>query len=331
MKTKIVYVVVCGKNNTYIEQATISACSVRRYNPDVRILLLVDNRTNELINNGRKLIKNYVSEIIEVPVPYEYDNKMRSRYIKTTVRDNVKGDYLFIDTDTIVTGDLSEIDSCKYELAAVRDLHTSLDKTPNLLMVDSHAKKMGWKMNQLDYKYFNSGVMYVKDTPMAHDFYKKWYKNWLIKAKLGLYTDQPALAYANSQCGYVIGELHGRWNCQLFVNGLPFLSSALIIHYFSSGINKRNETAPYYFSDKKLLNYILEHQEFPPNFFKYIDNPKELAFPKDKTLVICGEDVDVFKTNVVQFIYGQYYYHPSLFYIIKKIVGLYYELKKLFK
>lgn len=328
MKTKIVYVVVCGDNNTYIEQAAVSACSVRRYNPDVEILLLVDKCTNELINNGRNLIKDFISEIIEVPVPSEYDNKMRSRYIKTTVRDNVKGDYLFIDTDTVITGDLSEIDNCEYELAAVCDLHTSLDKTPNLLMVDYQAKKMGWQLNQLDYKYFNSGVMYVKDTLLAHEFYKKWNKYWLIKANQGLYTDQPALAYANSQCGYVIGELHGKWNCQLFVNGLPFLSSALIIHYFSSGINKRTMISPYYFSDQKLLNYIYENQKLPFDFFEYVDSPKEHAFPKDKTLILCGEDSDVFKTDVVKFIYGQYYYHPSGFYLIKKIVDLYYWFKK---
>lgn len=328
MKTKIVYVVVCSEKDQYLEQAAISAFSARRYNPDAEILLLVDDRTNELIHRGRGLIKDYVSEIVEISTPNEYDNKMRSRFIKTTVRKNIPGDYLFIDTDTVITGALDEIDDCNSEVAAVLDLHVHLNETIYLEMVAFQAEKMGWKITSLDYHYYNSGVMYVKDTPMAHDFYDRWHHNWLLKAKHGLYTDQPALAYANNQCGYIIGELQGKWNCQLFVNGLPYLHNALIIHYFSSGVNKRVKTAPYYFLDSNLLDEIKYSQKFPVNFATYINSPKELAFPKGKVSIVSGEDFDVFKSDVVRFIYGQYYYHPKQYKWIKRIVELYYWLKK---
>ena len=129
MKTRIVYVVVCDANHDYLEQAAVSACSVKKYNPNAEVLLLVDDQTLAEIDSGRSLIKRYVSDIIEVAVPKEYNNKLRSRFIKTTVRDNIQGDYLFIDTDTVITQSLDEIDDCPYDVAAVLDMHLPLDKT----------------------------------------------------------------------------------------------------------------------------------------------------------------------------------------------------------
>lgn len=329
MKTKIVYVAVCDSNHNYLEQAAVSACSVKRYNPKAEILLLVDDRTFAEIDNGRTLIKKYVSDIIEVLVPKEYDNKLRSRYIKTTVRENVQGDYLFIDTDTVITKSLDEIDSCSYDVAAVLDMHLPLDKTSYLDEVKSQANKMGWSLISKDYSYYNSGVMYVKDTPIAHMLYKHWHENWLLKAKLGLYTDQPALAFANNQCGYVIGELNGKWNCQLLVNGLPFLSEALIIHYFSSGINKKMKQSPYIFADNRLLDNVKQHQALSKDLLEAIESPKTKAFPLGKVMLVGGEDFDVFRSDVVKFIYSRYYYYPKMFSAIKYLVDIYYWLKRM--
>lgn len=330
MKTKILYVVVCDESHNYIEQAAISAYSVKYYNPSAHVALLVDEKTNELISTNRSLLKNFVSEVVVISVPKEYsNNKMASRYIKTTARKWIEGDYLFIDTDTVVCGDLSSIDDFDVNAGAVFDLHVTLEKSGYLDMVSKQARAMDWNLSSLDYEYFNSGVMLVKDTPITHTLYNRWHDNWKKKAKLGLYTDQPALAYANCQCDYTIKELPGIWNCQLFVNGLPYLSDAKIIHYFSSGVNKKTKEAPYYFLSNKLLNYIKLNQKFPEDFDDYIQSPKTKAFPMAKTQVIAGEDCDLFKSDVVRFIYSQYYYYPHRFALIKKMVALYYKLKLL--
>lgn len=82
MRTKILYVVVCDETHSYIEQAAISAYSVKYYNPTADIILLVDNKTNNLITSSRGLIKSIVSDIIVVPIPKEFDSRMASRYIK---------------------------------------------------------------------------------------------------------------------------------------------------------------------------------------------------------------------------------------------------------
>jgi len=42
MKTKIIYVLVSNENDCYLEQALVSIYSLRLYNPDANLLLLVD-------------------------------------------------------------------------------------------------------------------------------------------------------------------------------------------------------------------------------------------------------------------------------------------------
>lgn len=41
MKTKIIYVLVSNENDCYLEQALVSIYSLRLYNPDANLLLLV--------------------------------------------------------------------------------------------------------------------------------------------------------------------------------------------------------------------------------------------------------------------------------------------------
>lgn len=331
MRTKILYVVVCDETHSYIEQAAISAYSVKYYNPSADIVLLVDNKTNNLITSSRGLIKSIVSDIIVVPVPKEFDSRMASRYIKTTARKWIEGDYLFIDTDTVICQDLSIVDEFVGDIGAVLDLHVTLDKSGYLDMVEKQAKAMNWSLSKKDFNYFNSGVMFVKDSHVAHVLYEKWHQSWKLKAKFGLYTDQPALAYANNQCGYVIKELGGAWNCQLFANGFPYFSEAKIIHYFSSSVNKKAKISPYYFSSLDLLDVIKREQKFPNDFLTYIESPKCKAFPACKTKIVSGEDYDLFVSDVIKFVYSQYYYYPKRFAVIKGLVDLYYKLKRIIK
>lgn len=46
MKTKIIYVLVSNENDCYLEQALVSIYSLRLYNPDANLLLLVDEETS---------------------------------------------------------------------------------------------------------------------------------------------------------------------------------------------------------------------------------------------------------------------------------------------
>ena len=127
MKTKIIYVLVSNENDCYLEQALVSIYSLRLYNPDANLLLLVDEETSRTLENGiRKLILNYVSKLVIVDVPFHYSKQQKSRYIKTSLRSQVIGDFLFIDCDTIINEELKDIDNLSCEIAAVPDCHLSI-------------------------------------------------------------------------------------------------------------------------------------------------------------------------------------------------------------
>ena len=51
MKTKIIYVLVSNENDCYLEQALVSIYSLRLYNPDANLLLLVDEETSSIYNH----------------------------------------------------------------------------------------------------------------------------------------------------------------------------------------------------------------------------------------------------------------------------------------
>ena len=110
---------------------------------------------------------------------------------------------------------------------------------------------MGWKYSENDF-YFNSGVLFVKDTDDTHQFYEYWHSLWRKNVLKGINYDQPSLAKANELMGCKICKLDDIWNCQINANGLPFLSKAKIIHYFASGMGAKSYV-PYKFLDKKIF------------------------------------------------------------------------------
>ena len=88
-----VYVLVSGKNDLYYEQALMSTYSLRNLMPDANVVLLVDNKTEDLINSDslkRAEIKKYVSKIISVQFDEKVSNAERSRLIKTSIPEYAK-------------------------------------------------------------------------------------------------------------------------------------------------------------------------------------------------------------------------------------------------
>ena len=124
MKTKLIYVLTCSESGTYIEQALMSIWSARHHNPDAHIVLLTDDKTDRLLTGTRGGLLDYVTEKIVVPFVDENASMMfRSRWIKTSARELVEGDFLFIDCDTIVCKSLAEIDGFQCEMGAVWESH----------------------------------------------------------------------------------------------------------------------------------------------------------------------------------------------------------------
>ena len=96
MRTKIVYVVTSDETDVYLEQALLSVFSLRKHNPNAYVELVVDQNTNTTITGKRGEILKYIDNKVVVNVPEEYNKLSRSRWLKTSLRQHIKGDFLYI-------------------------------------------------------------------------------------------------------------------------------------------------------------------------------------------------------------------------------------------
>jgi hypothetical protein len=228
---KLVYVLTCAPEKHYIEQALIAVFSARYWNPDIHIVLVVDDLTNQLLNGKRAQILDYVSEKIIVPFEEISRSPMyRSRWIKTSVRQMVEGDFLFVDCDTIVCKSLADIDTFDCKVGAVWESHLPVEEYCDGLRKKALASnaRIGVDLDE-EKEYFSSGVLWVKDVPDAYRLYELWHQYWLESEALGLPIDQPALAKANRECGYLIRRIPDTYNCILFTRN-DFVEKAHILH-----------------------------------------------------------------------------------------------------
>ena len=136
----LVYIVVSNSSDCYLEQAYVSMSSARYHTPDVHITLVMDTYTADNLNGFRKTEAQYADEIIVVDLNKDIPAKKRSRLLKTSLRNIVDGDFLYIDCDTVIVDDLSSIDFIDFSFGAVKDLN--LDDNPCLDFISADLKKL---------------------------------------------------------------------------------------------------------------------------------------------------------------------------------------------
>ncbi len=236
LKTKFVYSFISGKDDYYLEQLIFSILSLRRYNPTAYVEVLTDDETKRSLTEWRSILYELIDCLNIVDIPRHLDKMKRSRYIKTKLRLLTKGDYLFLDTDTVICGKLSSIEDYTEHIMMVADCNDSLYLKDSQII--NRCEIIGFK-DMAGRPYYNSGVMRVKDSEFCNSFYRAWHSNWLDSVSKGVSLDQPALNFTNHEFGNDVQELPGRWNCQVFFSGLNCLYESNIIHYAGGGNNER--------------------------------------------------------------------------------------------
>ncbi len=311
MKTKILYVLVSSEKDIFLEQAYISSYSVKKYMPKAKILFLVDEQTYETLKGVRKEETKYADEIISVKIEGDYNARQRSRILKSSARKYVEGDYLFIDTDTIVVKPLYEIDKMEADIAACHDTHSSFVDNPYRESCIINGKLLKWPIEN-ETEYFNSGVIYVKDNEETRKFYEFWSSICLESFKVGINMDQPSFAKANYISGHIIKPLDDAWNCEL-KHGIRYLKDAKIVHYLGS---KLSDTELFLFSNKNFLYKIKEEGKIVNDVLSVVDDP----FKGVSRVTHCygGKDVFLFRTSIYGWLYRTYYNKPHLFSIIER-------------
>lgn len=296
MKTKIVYVLVSSEKDMYLEQTLVSILSLKKYNPTAYVTLIVDDLTNESFIGKRNQLLGQINEKVVVSLDRNLSAKIRSRLLKTSIRNNMNDDFLYVDSDTIIFSDLSEIDNFDFEMAAVVDCHCDIKKNPYITWVEEDAKKVG-NIKLLENKYFNSGVIYVKDNQNTRDFYNHWLNFYLQTHLLVNSMDQPSFNMVNNELK-MINEIDGSWNCQLKF-GFKFFHTTKILHILTTSQNGFNENL-HFFQDEDVYKKVASQDINPycdlDYYFSNINNGwndqcvelvfgKELSFLNNKNIL----------------------------------------------
>lgn len=291
---KIVYALVSSPSDLYLEQAYVSMHSVRVHMPKARITLVTDSISNETFVGVRKEELKYVDELIVLSFDSTFSQQQRSRLVKTSLRQNIEGDFIYIDCDTIICKPFPEISSAPTDIMACPDTHCkNLMNDPYRWLALRDGRKLNWPVEK-ETTYFNGGVLYVKDTSVAHEFYRLWNRNLLDSFSKGISMDQPALAKSNYQMGHIIGVLGDIWNCQL-KHGIRFLKDAVIVHYLTTNVSRRNTEQLFILNDTKNFDCIKSFARIPDAIEKVIHDPFLGIAPM--THCFAGDDIYFFQTQ----------------------------------
>lgn len=232
MNTQIVYTVISTENDYFLEELWVSVFSLRQFHPDDKVVVMTDAPTAARISE-RPQLKSLITVIKVIPMPEAYDNKHRAREIKTNIRNLIDGDFLFIDTDTVICKPLDEVDTLSVKnLAMVPELHGPFKKHFCYEYTYKDIIRI-FGTDCSDSKYwFNSGCMLVIDNELTRKFFADWKKNWTYSAfEKHEYSDQRPLLKTDQDYGYIIECLPDVYNCQVALS-MQYFYDAKIVHFW---------------------------------------------------------------------------------------------------
>jgi lipopolysaccharide biosynthesis glycosyltransferase len=280
------YVLVSTPRDIYYEQFLLSVTSLRLLMPDAEVILLCDSKTKENLIEKRCEYQKLVSNVIVAEVPGSMPQVEISRWVKTSMRRLVPGDFLFIDCDTIITEDLSSIAKPGIQFGACMDKHSPLDRHGRGDKIIERDKQLGFT-SYLSNRHFNSGIIFCTDIPETQKIFDRWHELWLYSNSKNVVRDQPSFNMAIYENASLFTELDGIWNCQISFSGLPFLTSSKIIHYFASDLILHK--SPFMLASAEIFKKIKVAGVIPDEALELLKNPRA-AFESDSR-IIAGEDI----------------------------------------
>ncbi len=309
MKTKVLYVLVSNQEDVFLEQTYISIYSLRKHNPSVHVTILIDDVTDESLCGVRANILKLIDEKVVVNLDRKLTNKYKSRVLKTNMRNYVDGDFLYIDSDTIILSDLSEADTINESIAAVFELNRSIKDNPGWKSAAEPLERIGGHLDEKD-DYYNSGIILAKDNEMIRDFFQSWYSTWIEGTKVNVFFDQPALGVVNQKYGNIIKQLSNDWNCQGRY-GVRFYRTAKIFHYLFDA------TFDHPLMNKSLFQGLKDKGEISEELEGIIKNPFLYLCPVNE--VMTGNDLLLTHSRYYSTIRALQTKSPKFFYRVDRM------------
>jgi len=292
---KYVYVLASSENDLYYEQFFISVVSLRLYNPGACITALIDSKTKEGLTGKRSGYEQYVSETVIITAPDELSQEGVSRWIKTSMKKYVTGDFLYIDCDTVISGNLDCDFPAELKVGAILDTHVPLSKHHLAVHFKNEDRKLKFTSSFETGLRYNGGVIFCRDSPEGVEFFSRWHTLWNFSNRNGNHHDMPSLNQANHEMGGVIKHMEDVWNCQITHNGLPYLYNARIIHYYATAFSFVN--CPFLPASKKVLFSVKKTGVILPEIMEMLKNPKS-AFEPDSRIISGEAELDAVNSKL---------------------------------
>jgi hypothetical protein len=252
----VVYAVTGAGNDRFSAMTRISIFSLRRFNPKCRVTVAFDSISlRNLLSVGDPLLQE-TDAVLEVPTP-EGGPEFRNRFVKTTLRSCVSGPFLFMDSDTLVRGDIGEIFLPNAEIKGC--LNHSIDNI--LWQIQQKDRETLDLMNWNIWKscYINGGIIYYSDSEKSRQFANQWHEYWLASyRKTGSCKDQPALNAALASIVPSFKLLSCKYNAQIKSNSSSAVDAS-VWHYYAS-----NDSLPVTHVEE-LVETVLKTSRFPEN------------------------------------------------------------------
>ena len=323
---KYLYVLTSTQKDSFYEQFFLSLTSLRLVMPNANVVLLCDSKTKETLIGKRSEYEKLISDIIIINIPIPLSQVEISRWLKTSMRHIIKGDFLYIDCDTIIAEDLSSIFKSDITIGACLDCHSPISSHSNRNTFISCDKKLKFT-SYLSDKQFNGGVIFCSDTPETHKIINKWHELWIYSSNKKIIRDQPSFNMAIYENSTHFTELDGTWNCQLVANYLPYLFNAKIIHYFATNITLYS--SPFLLASDYIFNSIKESGTISDSILELLKSPKTAFVPH--TRVLSGKNMlEVLESDLFKSLYFINKKAPLIFKMNNNIVSFFKKIIKYF-
>lgn len=318
----IAYILISTPNDTFYEQTAISVMTLRKVMPDANVYILVDKDTKSTFKDKRTILEKYSVNIITVDVPTKFNNRDRSRFIKTSMNKYLPKDFVYIDCDTIIYESLEDLPK-EPAVGMVLNRHMKISESPVKDFFEKNAKEFGWH-DGYDDKHFNGGFMSVHGSEKSDALFTLWHELWNESREKsnGTIYDQTSLNEANYRLNGVITEIDGIWNCQINRNCkcMPYIHDAKVLHTFTTkGVYAHDIAKP------EIQKSVLEPEH--PELDKILANPKA-AFHDVYDLNTDFYSVEMSKTPAYVFLRKIYENNKKFFNFCNSIAKIFMKFSK---
>jgi hypothetical protein len=225
-----IYVVTSRGKDVYSAMTRISMASLRISNPGCKAVVVVDAASLVCMKQTRDPLLQEADEVLAFETPEGVDT-FRNRFIKTNLRNLVDGQYLFLDSDMLIRGDISTLFDHETDIACAANHSKDLVEEQIWEEDSTTLSRLGWECRSD--VYVNGGLMLCNDTDAARKFSADWHARWLhAHARIGGYRDQPALNSALRNTNIGLAVVPHRFNAQ-FKTAVRTAKDATIWHFYS--------------------------------------------------------------------------------------------------